>query len=270
MYNIIIHMYTCIILLPQLLLKKYVTWIFVGKSPTDELTTKEFQDCGKPFTAFQKLSARMEQYFTQIKFRKIRRACIQLLYSPSVGQFPIEFTEAISRSNNLEELLDVLSESNYWNWIDIRFMEAIVNSLEIPAANNTLKSYKSYVSAFKLEDVLPQIPVHLDAVGKYVTIEEKFSSSSAKTVTVGHILKHWHDFSYKVCDINPNIPKLCSINTGCFKLLWSIPRECALHAYKSALVNVKNFESILYLKIEYYPTIYSPEYSHTDHILPSK
>ena len=150
-------------------------------------------------------------------------------------------------------------------------MEAMVIFSDNPAAKRILTNYKEYVSALTLEEVLPEIPVYIDPVSKYVTVEEKFSPSGGiKKLTVGHILKHRYIFSYDVCDINPNVPKLCSIKTGCLQLLWSIPRECASHAYKSALINIDKIESILYLKIEYYPTIYSLKYSLTGHTLPGK
>lgn len=228
---------------------------------TDELTIDDFQDCGNPTIAFQKLSSKMEEYFTNVKFSKFKRACRQFISTPGGDKFPGEFTNAIISSKDLDELLDVFTMFNYWNWIDIRYVEVMVNSSDNQAAVRMFKSYKQYVSAFKLKDVLPKIPVCVHPSSKYATIEEKFSSSSGETLTVGHILKHQHNFSYKVCDINPYIPTLCSIKTGCLQLLWSIPREYAAHAYKSAFVNIHKFESILYIKIECYPTIYSLKYS---------
>ena len=149
-------------------------------------------------------------------------------------------------------------------------MEAMVIFSDNPAAERTLKNYEEYISAFTLEEVLPEIPVYIDPVSQYITIEEKLRHSGVKKLTVGHILKHRYIFSYDVCDISPNVPKLCSIKTGCLQLLWSIPRECASHAYKSALINIDKVEGIVYLKIEYYPTIYSQKYSATSHISPGK
>ena len=211
----------------------------------------------------------METFFSNVRFSKLRRASLQVIGTPGGDQFSGDFTNAISCSKDLDGLLDALTEFNYWNWIDIRFMEAMVNCLDNEVAVQTLESYKEYVSAFKLKDVLPEIPVQIDPVSD-ITIEEKISSSDGKTLTVGDILKHRHYFSYEVCELNPNIPKLCSIKTGCLQLLWSIPRKWASHVYKSALVNIHKIESILYLKIEYYPTIYSPKYSLTGSILPGK
>ena len=212
----------------------------------------------------------MENYFSQVEFSKIHRACRQHTLSPGSGQFSKEFTNAIFISKDLDGLLDVLTNSKYWNWLDVRIMEAMAIYSDNPAAERTLTNYIKYVSAFKLKDLLPEIPVHVDPISDYITIEEKFNCSDIKTVTVGDILKHRYTFSYEICDINPNIPKLCSITTGCLQLLWSIPRECGPHAYKSALGNTHKFgnSDIPYLKIEYYPTIYSSTYTHTSVTLP--
>ena len=234
------------------------------------MTAEDFQNYESPTKAFYKLSSKMEKFLSQVEFSKVHRACRQHTISPGSGQFTKEFTDAIFISHDLNGLLDVLTNSKYWNWLDVRIMEAMAIYSDNPAAERTLTNYKEYVSAFKLKDVLPEIPVHIDPNSGYVTIEEKFNCSDIKALTVGHILQHRYTFSYEICDINPNIPKLCSITTGCLQLLWSIPRECGLRVYKSALANVHKFENfcIIYLKIEYYPAICSSLYSHTNVTLP--
>lgn len=233
---------------------------------TGELTVEDFERYEDPTKAFYLLSSKVEEYFMHVKFTKIRRACLQHTRSPVNGQFSMNFTDAISSSKDLDGLLDVLSESNYWNFIDIRIMEAMVVYSGNQAAKTTLENYVGYLSKFKLDDVLPKIPVCVDTYSKYATIEDKFNCINVNALTVGDILKHRCTFSYEICGIDPNIPKLCSIKTGCLQLMWSIPRECASNAYTSALANVHKFEifGILYIKIEYYPTIYSPKY--LDHI----
>ena len=241
--------------------------MFIG---TEELTAEDFQNYRSPTKAFYKLSSKMESYFSQVEFSKIHRACRQHTLSPGCGQFTKEFTNAIFFSKDLDDLLDTLTNSKYWNWLDVRIMEAMAIYSGNPAAERTLTNYIEYVSAFKLKDFLPDTPVYIDPVSEYVTIEEKFNCSNLKALTVGQILQHRYTFSYEICDVNPKIPKLCSITTGCLQLLWSIPRECSLHVYKSALSNAHKFETcdILYLKIEYYPTVYSAVYSHTVVALP--
>ena len=245
----------------------FILFVYTG---IKELTAEDFQSYESPIKAFYKLSSKMEKFFSQVEFSKVHRACRQHTLSPGGGQFTKEFTNAIFVSQDLNGLLDVLTNSEYWNWLDVRIMEAMAIYSDNPAAERTLTNYKEYVSAFKLKDVLPEIPVHIDPISEYVTIEEKFNRDDIKGLTVGDIFKHRYTFSYEICDINPNIPKLCSITTGCLQLLWSIPRECGPHVYISALANAHKFENfcILYLKIEYYPTIYSSLYSHTSVTLP--
>jgi len=228
-----------------------------------ELTTEDFQNIKSPTVAFSKLSSKMEEYFSHVEFSKIRRVCLQTTRSPGCDSFSEEFSDAISNSKDLNKLLDVLAESNYWSWIDLRIMETMVVSLHNTVAERTFQNYKEYVSALKLEDVLPHVPVYFYPNSKFATVEDKCSNT--EEMTVGDILKHWYIFNYEVCGIKSNSLRLCSINTGCLQLLWSIPRECASDVYKSALVKNHKFEDInsLYLKIEYYPTIYSPKYSPT-------
>ena len=209
----------------------------------------------------------MEDFFSQAEFSKIHRACCQHTRSPGGEQFSKEFTRAIFVSEDLNGLLYVLINFNYWNWLDVRIMESMAIYSGNPAAERTLTNYIKYVSAFKLKDVLPEIPVYIDRISEYATIEEKFNCSDLKALTVGDIFEHRYTFSHEILESDLNSPKLCSITTGCLQLLWSIPRECSRHAYKSALANAHKFEKIdvSYLKMEYYPTI-NP--SHTGVTLP--
>ena len=210
----------------------------------------------------------MQDYFSQIEFSKIYTACWEHTHSPGGEQFSKEFTDAIRVSEDFNGLLYVLINFSYWNWLDVRIMEKMAIYSGNPAAERTLANYIKYVSAFKLKDVLREIPVLFDQqISDYATIKEKFNCSDLKALTVGDIFKHRHTFNHEILDSNPNSAKLCSITTGCLQLLWSIPRECSLHAYKSALANAHKFEkcAVSYLKMEYYPTI-NP--SHTGVTLP--
>ena len=205
----------------------------------------------------------MLDYLSHADFYKIRRVCIEDANSPDGTEFPAAFVDEISRTNNINELFDVLAKSHYWNWIDVRMMEAMVDVADIPEAEQMLNDYKDFVSPLKIKQILPDLQLHVVSKN-YTTIKEKFKSSDEDTLTVGDILEHQFYLAYQIFDIKLLPMKLCSIQTGCLQLILEIPNESALHAYKSALANRHKFDKIHSLKIGNYPTIYSSDYSPTE------
>lgn len=241
----------------------------------DELTVEDFKKYKSPTMAFHKLSCKMKEYISLVKFSEIRKECCQHILSPGSNQLSKEVSHAteevslaISNSKDLDDLIHILINLSYWNWLNVDFMETMAICSGNPVAERTLRNFKNYVSALKLDDVLPDIPVHFPSE-KSTTIKEKFNCD-VKALTVGDILNHRYTFSYEVINTDPKITVLCSIKTGCLQLIWLIPGECALQAYQSALANVHKFDNndILSVKIEYYPTIFSPKYSESSSALP--
>jgi len=205
----------------------------------------------------------MLDFLSHAEFYKIRRGCIEDANSPDGVELPADMVDEITRTSNINELFDTLAKSQYWNWIDVRMMEAMVDVADIPEAEQTLNNYKQFVSPFKIKTLLPDLQVHVVSKN-YATIMEKFKSSDEEALTVGDIVEHQFYLAYEICDLSPRSSKLCSIKTGCLYLVWEIPKESALHAYKSALANRHKFNQILSLKIGNYKIIYSPDYSPTD------
>ena len=235
----------------------------IGKSCVAKLTVEDFCKCKTPRNAFHKLSSRMLDFLKHADFNEIRRVCIQDANSPDGIELPLDFVDAIGHTHNINELFDTFAKSHYWNWIDVRILEVMVDFADIENAKQTLKNYKKFVSPLKIKQILPEL--QFDLVSKnYKTIEEKFKSSDEEKLTVGDILEHQFYLAYDICDINPKSMKLLSIKTGCLELVLAIPRESTLHAYKSALKNFHKFDKIHSLVVGNHPMICSLGYSPLD------
>ena len=235
----------------------------IGKSHINKLTIEDFHKCKTPKKAFRKLSPRMLDYLLHADFYKIRRACIEDAYSPDGTELPTALVDDISRTNNISELFDVLAKSHYWNWIDVRMMEIMVDVADIPEAEQMLNDYKEFVSPIRIKQILPYLQLHVVSTN-YTTVKEKFKSSDEDTLTVGDILKHQFYLAFEILNIKPLFMRVCSIQTGCLQLILEIPNESTSHAYNSALANCHKFDKIHSLKIGNYSMIYSSDYSPTE------
>ena len=71
-------------------------------------------------SAFTRMTSEIESILELQKFPKLRRACIQSINSLG-SNLPRSLVTKIKGTTTLDDMLDVFSESPYWNWFDTRF-----------------------------------------------------------------------------------------------------------------------------------------------------
>ena len=126
------------------------------------ISKEEFQGCGNDVgTAFLKLQARMASLLESTNYNHLKRACIARTNNPGDGgviELSKELKDKILRAESTDSLFNLLVDSPYWRWIDIRLLEAMVVVSENPLAHKLLENYKTVVFSKPLLDVLPNVP----------------------------------------------------------------------------------------------------------------
>ena len=192
----------------------------------------------------------------------LRRALVQQRRTPKGVQFPDDLHQRIKNAQNLDELLDELADSDYWNWVDLRLLDAMIISSGIHEAKILVNKYKEAIFSKKLSEVIDKLPLpqqreHKDA---YTTKVGSKIQKEPNEVTVGDLSKYCTILEAVIMDINEGSCVLEHLDKGCLEIHWLIPTHCRFHAYKSALSNRHKFHDIhlQYLHIEHYPPIYNP------------
>ena len=75
-------------------------------------------------------------------FRKLRRACYQEIMMPNSG-LPRTLLGELQATESLDDLLDALAMTPYWNYSDLRLLNAMINSCESLEAKNMLENFKA-------------------------------------------------------------------------------------------------------------------------------
>jgi len=70
---------------------------------------------------------------TNVKFRHLRRALIQEIHALG-STLPKSLVQKIQPTESLDDMLDVLAQSPYWNWFDTRLLQALVSASGSPEA----------------------------------------------------------------------------------------------------------------------------------------
>ena len=180
-------------------------------------------------SAFTRMTSEIESILELHKFPKLRRACVQRINSLG-SNLPHSLVTKIRNTTTLDDMLDVFSESPYWNWFDTRLLQALVNASRSREAEQWLESFKATFYTKKVAEVIPYISIK--PFKESIHIVEKFDKNP-KDLTILELLEHKYKLEYEVLDIDDGELVLSCIKTGCIELTWQIPQELVYRAYTS-------------------------------------
>ena len=180
-------------------------------------------------SAFTRMTSEIESILELQKFTKLRRACVQRINSLG-SNLPHSLVPKIRNTATLDDMLDVFSESPYWNWFDTRLLQALVSASGSPEAEQWLESFKATFYTKKVIEVIPYISIK--PFKESIDIVEKFDKKP-KDLTILELLEHKYKLEYEVLDIDEGELVLSCIKTGCVELTWQIPQELVYRAYTS-------------------------------------
>ena len=162
-------------------------------------------------------------------FPQLRRACIHKIKSFK-SKLPHKLIPQILRTSCMNELLDMLAQSEYWNWFDTRLLEALTYASGSPKAIQLLEHFKNTFYPRKISEFIPYRLVK--PFKEFVSVKDKFDKEPCE-VTVYELLEHRYKLEYEVLDIDEGELVLSCIKTGCVELTWELPQELVYRAYTS-------------------------------------
>ena len=215
-----------------------------------------YNDVGK---AFVRLQTKMKRLLKKSDYSDLRRACITQIRNPGGAKLSQNFTEQILRTQNIDDLFDLLVCSPYWSWIDIRILEVMVVASDNPQAVQLLNNYKDVVFSKKLIDLLPNAPSK-EVKEEYYAIVVSKVNKDPNTMTVGDLLEFQYQLEEVIMDIQNGVCILEHLEKGCIELHWYIPTSYVDGGYQSARAKRYQFNDLhlQYLKIGHYPVIHDP------------
>ena len=229
----------------------------------EKVSQPDFSKFTSVSSAFVSLTSSVTKCLANEYFGIIRRACIVQIQSPNGAQLPQDVVEKIQNAQNLDALLDILTATKYWSWIDLRLLEALVAASGSSTAQDIVKKYKEAVYSKKLKEVLPKAPSKKIRDAYFTKIVSKVGKSFDK-ITVSDLIEFRSELESVIMDIKNGSCVLERIADGCIEIHWLIPTHYVHHAYKAACLNQHKFHEfhLLYLQIGNYPVLLDPLTSH--------
>jgi len=182
------------------------------------------------------------------EFSILRSACIKA-DTPLVeaNKLPIEFIDEVNATGNLDELLPLLIECPYCNWINIRMLEKMAASSRQKEAKKLIANYKETIFSKKVADVIKEIPGLKIPDDYYMKVKNRWKKDF-KDITVKDIADHWANLQ-RIFGVKDLELLLENVIKGSIKFFWLIPVELVSHARLSALKNWCNLENVSHLSI---------------------
>ena len=160
---------------------------------------------------------------------KLRRACVKKIRGLN-SNLSKKLIPLIQKTSSVNGLLDVVTDSDHYNWFDIRLLEAITRSLGSTKAKTSLDNFKKNYYHKKICDHFTckyEIILSSNSL-KFVTIVEKYKKDPNK-LTISDLQQHQYELE-KVLEKGLD---LLIIRTGCVELTWQIPQEHFYQVYTS-------------------------------------
>ena len=177
---------------------------------------------------------------------------------------PPDVVQKIQTADNLDALLDILTATEYWSWIDLRLLETLVVASGSTAAQDIVDKYKATVYSKKLIDVLPNAPSKEIRDAYFTKIVSKVGKDSDE-ITVADLIEFRSKLEKVIMDINNGTCVLEHIADGCIEIHWFIPTHYIDHAYEAACLKQHKFHELhlLYLQIGNKPVLHDPQTIHS-------
>ncbi|XP_065900326.1 uncharacterized protein [Dysidea avara] len=191
-------------------------------------------------SAFNKTTSAIEGFLATKKFSSLRRACIERINT--LGSYlPKKLIPKIKCTNALDQLLELLADSEYWNWFDTILLEALTYATGLPEAIEWLEDFKKAYYSRKISEFIPWR--YIKPSNEYIQLDEKLDKRPSE-LTIWDLRKHKFKLEYEILGIEEGDLVLNYIRTGCVELTWQLPDELIYRAYTSMKRNVDKLPSL--------------------------
>ena len=190
--------------------------------------------------AYHRLTGEISDILATKDFKKLRRACYQEISAPT-STLPKSLVEELKPTKSLDDMLDVLALSPYWNWFDTRLLQALASASGSREAEGMLEQFKQIYYSCKVSEVLPCVIVK--PLKDSIVFIEKFNKHPEE-LTLLDLLQHRHILEYDVMEVGEGKVVLSCIKTGCVELWWQVPLDLVYQAHSAIRKNLHKLPSV--------------------------
>ena len=202
-------------------------------------------------SAFLYLLSKLEALWSESDFTQLQTVCKR------DNRLSRELRSKLKNTTDLNETFDLLTDSPFCTWLELRILKRMANVADIPEATHMINTFEECVHSRKCADVISYFteeninPYHLKKV--IAKLNENFEH-----LVVADLIKYCRKLESVIqLPLESGIP--VNIKEGCLEIHFVIPTHSYLDAYESVKRNFWKLRSlhIQYLQIGTYPKVYT-------------
>lgn len=139
-----------------------------------------------------------------------------------------ELVPIIDEAESFQTLCTMLAKTSYWNFLDIRMMEAMAAASLIHAAQQSVENFKKTFFGMTLAEAAPYFPI-IPIKSGYTAVTEELDKDPSK-MTIFELHKHRFYLETELLQTGPNTCTICRIVIGSVTVTWEIHVD---HVYKA-------------------------------------
>ena len=201
--------------------------------------------------SFLYLLNKLEALWSEVDFSELKKICKR------DNRLSNELRSNVGNANDLEETLDLLSNSPFCSWLELRILKRMARVANVPEATDMINVFEECVHNRKCSEVTVYfIKEYINP--DHLTLVEAKLNRNADDLIVSDLIEYCHKLE-SICKIPHESSALVGTEKGCLKVCFAIPTYCYLHAYeivKSDFWRLRPIH-IQYLQIGTYPRIYA-------------
>ena len=208
-------------------------------------------------TSFVYMLSRLEELWSDVEFSKLKNTCKR------DGRLSDELRSNLQSTTNLEQIFDLLSNSQFCTWLEIRILKCMAKVAGVPEATSMLRIFEECVHSRKCSEV----EMHFKK--KYInpdhlTLMVAKLNKNAENVIVSDLIKYCYK-QESILRLPPESITLVGSSKGCLEIYMVIPCYCYLYTYemaKSCFFKLRLY-NIQYLQIGTFSKVYTTNLAET-------
>ena len=206
---------------------------------------------GNVVGAFTYLFNKLGIIFAEVDFTEFKSVCM-LRGAPLSN----EYKQKIRAAQKLDDILDVLDNPLYCNWLNVRLLKRIAANIDNKSAEKLIEIYEDSVYSRQVSDVKKYFSICFNE--KAISLIEVEINKDHKNLTVKQIIEYCGELE-KIMDLYIGAASATGSKPGCLKITITIPIHCSLYAFKMAKKKFLQLRQIhiQYLEIESYPKVFA-------------
>ena len=193
----------------------------------------------------------MEALWSEVDFSELKKICKR------DNRLSNELRDNVKNANDLEETFDLLSNSPFCTWLELRLLKRMAKVADISEATDMINTFEECVHNRKCSEVAEYFAKQCINHDHLTLVEAKLNRN-ADNLIVADLIEYCHKLE-SICNIPSESGVLGGTEKGCLKICFVIPTYCYLHAYEMVKLDFWRLRTmhIQYLQIGTFPKIFA-------------